>query len=639
MFRSLRSLLLLVVLSFLFVSGCKDSSLTVIDQPNENHSLTKASPMTTQTATTEGFETGSKTAYAAADVTLGSGVWNMNDALIGTSASDVKNGTASARVRNSGAITMKFDRTAGASTVTVKHAMYGSDAATTWGLWYSTNSGSTWTQTGSSVSTSTTTLATATFTVNIAGTIRFDIRKSDGTTNRTNIDDITINDYVANNPVPVGTSLSPSSATAGGSAFTLTVTGSSFISSSVVKWNGTSLTTTYVSGTSIKGAVTSAMIATAGTATITVFNPTPGGGTSGGLTFTINAGSNNPVPVATTLNPSSAAKGGSAFTLTVTGSSFVSSSVVKWNGTSLTTTYVSATQLNAPVPAADIATAGTATVTVFTPTPGGGTSTGLTFSIYTVSSNVNLAMGNPTNATTDVNYPANYLLDKPQFCASYNRDKGISNWVAWQLNSTWCNGSAVRQDNFIPDATLPSAWYHVVTGDYTGSGFSRGHMCPSADRINTQANNDAVFVMTNMVPQNQNNNAGIWEALENYERTLANAGNTLYIYAGGYGSGGTGTNGSATTIASGKVTVPAKVWKVIIVIPSGSGSDISRVTTSTRTIAVIMDNADPVSGDTWGTHRVSVDAVESLTGFDFFSNVSTSIQSVIEAKVDNGPTQ
>jgi endonuclease G len=247
-------------------------------------------------------------------------------------------------------------------------------------------------------------------------------------------------------------------------------------------------------------------------------------------------------------------------------------------------------------------------------------------------------MGNPTGATTDVNYPANYLLDKPQFCASYNRDKGISNWVAWQLNSTWCNGPAVRKDNFIPDATLPSSWYHVVTGDYTGSGFSRGHMCPSADRLDTQADNDALFVMTNMVPQNQNNNGGIWESLETYERTLANAGNVLYIYSGGYGSGGTGTSGYATTIASGKVTVPAKVWKVIMVLPAGT-NDVSRVTTSTRCIAVIMDNADPVSGDTWGAHRVSVDAVEALTGFDFFSNVPVSIQAVIEAVVDNGPTQ
>jgi endonuclease G len=164
-------------------------------------------------------------------------------------------------------------------------------------------------------------------------------------------------------------------------------------------------------------------------------------------------------------------------------------------------------------------------------------------------------------------------------------------------------------------------------------------MCPSADRINTQADNDALFVMTNMVPQNQDNNAGAWEGLENYERTLANAGNVEYIISGGYGAGGTGTNGTFTTISNGYVTVPAKLWKVIIVLPAGT-NDISRVTVSTRTIAIIIPNdGTPNNRSTWGNYRVSVDSVEALTGYDFFSNISTSIQVVIEANVDSGPTQ
>ncbi len=71
------------------------------------------------TATGENFENGTKAAYAAADVTLISGVWNLNDALLGNSISDIKNGTQSARVRNSGKLTMKFDVPAGASTVTI----------------------------------------------------------------------------------------------------------------------------------------------------------------------------------------------------------------------------------------------------------------------------------------------------------------------------------------------------------------------------------------------------------------------------------------------------------------------------------------------------------------------------------------
>jgi subtilase family serine protease len=90
------------------------------------------------------------------------------------------------------------------------------------------------------------------------------------------------------NPVPTLSKLSPSSATAGGAAFTLTVTGTNFVSTSTIQWNGTGLTTTYVSGTKLTASVAASNIATAGKASVTVVNPTPGGGTSNGLTFTIN---------------------------------------------------------------------------------------------------------------------------------------------------------------------------------------------------------------------------------------------------------------------------------------------------------------------------------------------------------------
>jgi len=91
-----------------------------------------------------------------------------------------------------------------------------------------------------------------------------------------------------NNPVPTTTSLSPSSATAGGPAFTLTVNGSGFVANSVVRWSGASRTTTYVSATQMIASISTADIAAAGTAQVTVFNPAPGGGTSQGLIFTVN---------------------------------------------------------------------------------------------------------------------------------------------------------------------------------------------------------------------------------------------------------------------------------------------------------------------------------------------------------------
>jgi hypothetical protein len=89
----------------------------------------------------------------------------------------------------------------------------------------------------------------------------------------------------------------------------------------------------------------------------------------------------NPVPVATSLSPSSATAGAPGFTLTVLGNSFVPGSTVRWNGANRTTTFVSSSQLTATIPATDIAAIGSAQVRVFTPSPGGGTSGALTFSI------------------------------------------------------------------------------------------------------------------------------------------------------------------------------------------------------------------------------------------------------------------
>jgi endonuclease G, mitochondrial len=393
---------------------------------------------------TENFESGTKTAYAAANVTLGSGVWNLNDALLGTSTSDRKNGSQSVRARNSAKVTMTFNTTTGAGVVTVAHALYGSDGSSTWQLWYSTNSGSSWTQTGSTVTTSSTTLQTASFTVNIAGTIRFEIRKTDGSANRINFDDFVINDY------------------------------------------------------------------------------------SGG---------------------------------------------------------------------------------------GGGSS-----SEHTI-------LGNPSGAVHDINYPTNYLMEKPQYVICYNNSKSEPNWVAWHLSSSWL-GSAARQDDFRADTSLPAGWYQVQGTSYSGSGYDRGHMCPSADRTSTVANNSATFLMTNMLPQAANNNQGPWAVLEDSCRALVSKGCELYIYSGGYGSQG--------TINNGHVNVPTYTWKVVVVLTSGD-NDLGRVTTSTRVIGVWMPNSDSQISRTanWKTFRVSVDYIESQTGYDFLSNVSTSIQSTIESRVDS----
>jgi endonuclease G, mitochondrial len=611
--------------------GTKDSVLlsnidSVTYDPTINHTTTK-----------EDFETGTlKSSYAAADVTFKTGIWNLSDALVGNTTADVKNGTRSVRMRLAGKLTMKFNFTSGAGVVTVQHAIYNNsfDGPSKWQLWYSVDNGITWQQKDSTVSTTTTTFQTASFTMNTTGFIRFEIRRiDDATTDRINFDDFTVTSYGASNtnPTPIITSIDPTSDTLSAGPLTLTVSGSNFLPSSVVVWNNNTLVTTYISSVKLQAVVP--ILNSIGTVKVTVF--TPNGGTSAALNFNTIYGLNNPAPVVRYMSPAACLFGKSDFNITMTGNYFVSSSVVQWNGVPLVTTFVSSTLIRAAVPASLVATTGMVNVSVYTAPPMGGTSSSLTFKIYDVvtpTNNINLTMGNPSGAVSDTNYPSNFLIQRGQYCTSYNRDRGIPNWTAWELDATW-SGSAVRQDNYIPDPLVPAQWYHVTANDYTNTGFSKGHMCPSEDRTKTQADNDSLFYMTNMIPQTQTLNGGPWETLESYCRTLSAAGNKLYIYSGTYGEGGTGVYGYMTQFPNGKVTVPAQAWKVIMVLPAGT-NDLSRVNASTRCIAVIMNNDEGPFGS-WQSYRVSVDSVEALTGLDFFSNVPVDIQAAIESVVDS----
>jgi endonuclease G len=236
-----------------------------------------------------------------------------------------------------------------------------------------------------------------------------------------------------------------------------------------------------------------------------------------------------------------------------------------------------------------------------------------------------LLLGNPSNATTDVANENNYLMVKPQYSLSYNRSKATANWVSWRLDASWI-GSAQRQDDFRPDPALPAGWYQVLDTDYSGSNYDRGHMTPSGDRTRSIPDNSATFLMTNILPQLAANNQGPWADFENYCRTLAQGGNELYIVSGGAGIAG--------TIAGGKIVVPQVTWKVALVLPNGD-NDLQRIGKATRTIGIIVPNQAPLDINTpWRNFRVSVNAVENLTGYNFFSNIPKNTQELIERKRD-----
>jgi endonuclease G len=247
---------------------------------------------------------------------------------------------------------------------------------------------------------------------------------------------------------------------------------------------------------------------------------------------------------------------------------------------------------------------------------------------------IHLALGNPSDATTDGKDKDNYLMVKPYFALSYNNAKGTPNWVSWHL-SQGDLGKAPRKQRFDTDTELPDGFTRITHGDYTDTGFDRGHMCPHGDRALDETMSYATFVMTNIVPQAHQCNAGAWESLEVYERYLAKKGKDLFIVAGPIGRGGTGTKGQETTVAHGKVTVPEKVFKVILVVDRTKDADPAKwVNSDARLIAVIMPNDTSVDDDNWGQYRCSVEDVEKATGLKFFTNAPREILAPLKTKVD-----
>ncbi|GAB3224895.1 hypothetical protein GCM10027346_05530 [Hymenobacter seoulensis] len=494
--RRLSSLLLSGLLLSLTTLGCSSNSSETTSRPSAAANDGPPAILVESGASTvsqsgsrfqETFESAEKGAYSAGDETLASGSWHFEDALIGSSDQDHKNGQHAARLRGQGRLRMNFDAPQGVQTIRIKSAAYGSDPASTWELWGSVDGGRTFRRIGQPVQARGPKLIVTTFQGGAASALRLEIRKTDTGKGRLNIDDIALE--AANG-----------AAVAGGSVAT--------------------------------GATSPA--------------PSPKSTTSSSL------------PSATTA------------------------------------------QAEAVVTSRDD----------------------------------NMALGNPSGATADVNMPTNYLLVKPQFTIGYNAQRGTPTWVSWHLNRAWM-GSAPRQDDFRPDPALPRQFYQVSRSSYTGSGFDKGHNCPSADRTTELDDNSATFLMTNMIPQAGNNNQRTWSGLEEWTRGQVKQGKEVYIIMGSYGKGGTGQNGRMTTIDQGRVTVPARVWKVLVILPEGS-NDLQRIATGqARILAVDTPNDQSVSPD-WSQYRVSVDAIEAASGLDLLSKLPLAIQEKLEAQVDAG---
>ena len=145
-----------------------------------------------------------------------------------------------------------------------------------------------------------------------------------------------------------------------------------------------------------------------------------------------------------------------------------------------------------------------------------------------------MALGNPSGATTDPSKTNNYLIARSQFTLSYNGFHHQPNWVSWSY-STGDSGSSGRTDAWSEETALPAGYYRVGTatfGSSFGESWDRGHMCPSADRTASVADNEMTFRMSNMIPQAAQNNQGLWANFENYTRGLASDGDEILIICG-----------------------------------------------------------------------------------------------------------
>ena len=244
--------------------------------------------------------------------------------------------------------------------------------------------------------------------------------------------------------------------------------------------------------------------------------------------------------------------------------------------------------------------------------------------------NSNLLFGNPSGATNSMTMSENYLIDMKFYTESYSSSRGTPNWVSWHIDASRI-GSTGRLDNFASFLDLPSNYYQVQSNSYSGSGFDRGHNCPSGDRTSSTEANSSTFLMPNMIPQAPNNNQKAWASLESYLRAEVQKGFEVYIIMGSYGKGGTGSIGFAETINGGKIVVPKRVWKVAVILPIGN-NDLARVTSDTRVLAIDTPNENNISSD-WKTFITTIDALEKSTSYDLLSKLPTAIQKALQAKL------
>ena len=405
--------------------------------------------------------------------------------------------------------------------------------------------------------------------------------------------------FTVNNPVPTITMLSPPSATTGTGAQTLTINGTNFLATSTATYNGVAHTVTFVSAAQVTIPLTAGDQATAGNFAVVVTNPTPGGGASNSVSFTVN----NLVPTITTLSPSSATAGAGAQTLTINGTNFVTTSTATYNGVAHTVTFVNAGQVTIPLTAADQATGGNFAVVVTNPAPGGGASNSVNFTVNNGAPTITTL--SPSSATAGASAQT-LTINGTNFVttstATYN---GVAHTV------TFVNSGAVTIPLTVADQATTGTFPVIVTNPAPGGGTS--------NTVNFTVNN-AVPTLTTLSPTSATAGAGA-------QTLTINGTKFLTISTATYN----GVAHTVTFVSATQVTIPltagdqatAGSFPVVVTNPAPGGGN-------SNTVNFTVNNPVPTITSLSPTGAAPGSAAQTLTinGTNFLATSTVKYNSV-----------
>ena len=210
------------------------------------------------------------------------------------------------------------------------------------------------------------------------------------------------------------------------------------------------------------------------------------------------------------------------------------------------------------------------------------------------------------------NTPDGQMLNYPGFNVFFSNNHRQPYYSTWILTAQHAQDKTFpRSDKFRPDPNVKNS---AQLSDYRRSGYDRGHMAPSADFRYSREAQDATFFLTNMSPQHNSLNGRAWANLEDQCRNWAIRDGSIVIVTGPILS-----DKLSETIGENKITVPARFFKVVL----------APYADPPRAIGFIMPN-QYVTGGVQAT-VTTVDEVEQITGFDFFSALPDDIEEVVES--------